>query len=215
MRSERPWLRLTPRVRGKSWRFHVIAPLVRAAVGSFVLAYKVIFGWWLNPILDRHYEKKFREQVRTDLWFLFHDFDGRFVPNERPSKYATLVTVEAAELRIVISQHHGDYGISVVRRDSPENKESLEAILEVIYEGEGSGRTPRYINLAELGELFREKFTQVQMALSKENYPDTVAAIDRSHQLGMQRMARAFNRPNGFFEADLVNPNDVTKKVQK
>jgi len=191
----------------------VIAPLVLVSVGPIVLAYKLIVGWWLNPIVDRRYEQKFREQVRTDLAFLFHDFDGQLVPNERPDKYATLVTVEASELRVVVSQHHGDYGISVARRDSPEVKESLESVLEAIYERDGTRRKPRYISLTELGELFREKFTEVQMALSKENYADTAAAIDRSHQMGMQRMARDFNRPNGFFDADLINPNDLKKKV--
>lgn len=191
----------------------MIAPLVLVSVGPIVLAYKLIVGWWLNPIVDRRYEQKFREQVRTDLAFLFHDFDGQLVPNERPDKYATLVTVEASELRVVVSQHHGDYGISVARRDSPEVKESLESVLEAIYERDGTRRKPRYISLTELGELFREKFTEVQMALSKENYADTAAAIDRSHQMGMQRMARDFNRPNGFFDADLINPNDLKKKV--
>ncbi|HZW95748.1 MAG TPA: hypothetical protein VFF64_22560 [Candidatus Eremiobacteraceae bacterium] len=198
---------------GRSWRYYVIAPLVLVSVGPIVLAYKLIVGWWLNPIVDRRYEQKFREQVRTDLAFLFHDFDGQLVPNERPDKYATLVTVEASELRVVVSQHHGDYGISVARRDSPEVKESLESVLEAIYERDGTRRKPRYISLTELGELFREKFTEVQMALSKENYADTAAAIDRSHQMGMQRMARDFNRPNGFFDADLINPNDLKKKV--
>lgn len=215
MRPERPWLRLTPRVRGRSWRYYVIAPLVLVSVGPFVLAYKLIVGWWLNPILDRRYEEKFREQVRTDLAFLFHDFDGRFVPNERADKYAMLVTVEASELRVVVSQHHGDYGISVARRDSPEIKESLESVLEAIYERDGTRRKPRYISLAEFGELFREKFGEVQMALSKENYADTAAAIGRSHQMGMQEMARDFNRPDGFFDADLVDPNDLKKKVSK
>jgi hypothetical protein len=216
MRTERPLLRLTPRVRGGSWRFYVIAPLVLVSlvsVGPFILAYKLFVGWWLNPILDRRYELKFREQVRADLAFLFHDFDGQFVPNERPDKYATLVTVEVSELRVVVSQHHGDYGISVARRESPEIKESLESVLEAIYERDGTDRKPRHTSLAELGELFREKFTEVKMALSKENYADIAAAIDRRHQMGMRRMARDFNKPNGFFDADLINPNDVTKRV--
>ena len=215
MRPERPLLRLTPRKRGRHWKFYVVAPLVWVTVGPLILTYKLFFGWWLDPILGRHYEKKLREQVRTDLWFLFHNFDGRFVPNERPDKYATLVTVEAAELRVVVSQHHGEYGISVARRDRPEIKESLESVLDVICERAGAGRRPLSINLAEMGELFRKNFTQIQMAFSNENYPDTAAEIDRSHQLGMEKMARAFKGSNGFFDAELVNPNDLTKKVSK
>jgi hypothetical protein len=222
MRPERPLLRLTPRVRGRSWLYYVIAPLVLAVIGPFVIAYKLIFGWWLNPMLDRRYEKKFREyekkfreQVRRDLSFLFDDFDGRFVSNGRPDKYAALATVEAAELRVEVSQHHGEYGISVASRDNPENRERLDSVLEVIYEREGAGRKPQHISLAELGGLFREKFTQVEMALSKENYPVTAAEIDRRHQLGMQRMARDFNRPGGFFDADLVNANELKKKAPK
>lgn len=202
-------------MRGRRWQFYVLAPLVVVVFGPFVLAYKLFFGWWLNPLLDRSYEKRLREQVRTDLAFLFHDFDGRFVPNERTVGYATLVTVESADLRIVVSQHHGDYGISVARRESPEIKESLASVLEAVYEQEGSRRKPSYINLAELGELFRENFSQVQMALSKEHYSDTAAAINRNHQLGMQKMAQTFNRPNGYFDADLVNPNDLAKKTPK
>src|ERR1700722_13218869 len=215
MRPQRQTLRLPPRARGRSWKYAVIGPLALIVGGPIVLAYRLFIGWWLNPILNMQLERKLREQVRTDLWFLFDNFNGRFVPNERRDKYATLVKVEAAELRVVISKHHGDYGISVARRDNPEIRENLESVLEAIYEREGARHRPQYINLAELGELFRKKFTEVQMALSKENYPDTAAAIDRNHQLGMQRMARDFNRSNGSFDADLVNPNDLMKKVPK
>jgi hypothetical protein len=214
MRPERPWLRLTPRVRGRRWQYYVIAPLVLIVFGPFFLIYKLFVGWWLNPILDRHFEKKLREQVRIDLAFLFQDFGGRFVPNDRTDKNATVVTVEAADLRVVVSQHHGDYGVSLARRESPKIAESLDSVLGTIYEKEGS-RKPSCINLNELGELFRRKFSEVQIALSSEHSPETVAAINRSHQLGMQRMAQAFNRPDGYFDADLVSPNDPLQKAPK
>jgi hypothetical protein len=212
MRPERPLVRLTPRVSGKHWQYYVVAPLVLIVFGPFVLAYKLFFGWWLNPLLDKHYETKLREQVRIDFAFLFQDLAGRFVANGRTHKNVIQVTIEAEDLRIEVSQHHGDYGISVARRENPESAESLDSILEVIYKQEGSPRKPSYINLAELGELFRQKFKRVQLALSREHYSDTVAAIDRSHQLGMQKMAQAFNRPDSYFEADIVSPNDLMKK---
>jgi hypothetical protein len=210
MRAERPWLRLTPRVRGRRWQYYVIVPLVLIVFGPFFLIYKLFVGWWLNPILDRHFEKKLREQMRIDLAFLFQDFGGRFVPNDRTDKNATVVTVEAADLRIVVSQHHGDYGVSVAKRESPEIAEGLDSVLGTIYEKEGS-RKPSCINLTELGELFRGKFNEVQIALS-EHYPETVAAIDGTHQLGMQRMAQAFNRQDGYFDADLIRPKDPPAK---
>jgi hypothetical protein len=215
MRSERPLLRLTPRVRRKSWKYDVVAPLVMMIIGPFVLAYKLLVGWWLNPILDERYEKKFREQIRTDLAFLFDDFDGHFVVNDLTHKNVALVMMEAANLRIMISQHHGDYGISVARRDSANSAESLYSILTAIYEREGSLRTATYVNLEDLGRLFREKFNEVQTALSDERYSDTVAAISRRHQQGMQRMVQAFNRPDGRFDADLVDPSDLAKKVSR
>lgn len=211
MRPERPLLRLTPRARGRRWQFYIVAPVVLIVVGPFILAYKLFLGWWLTPVLNRHLEKKLREQVRTDLAFLFQNFDGRFVANDRTYKNETVVTVDAADLRIRVGRHHGDFGISVAKRNSPESRESLASILEVIYEKEGSLRKPLFVNLAELGELFREKFNQIQTAVAGENYSDTVAAIDANHQLGMQRMARAFNRPDGFFEADIASPSNLRK----
>jgi len=217
MHAERPFLRLTPRTRGRSrsWEYYVLKPLVLLAVEPFVLAFKLFLGWWLGPLLNRHYEKELRQKVRTDLYFLFQDFDGRFVRNVRRDKSATIVTVETADLRVVISRHHGDYGIGVARRDRPENRESLDSILGAIYEREGSLHKPTYVNLADLGTLFREKFQQVQAALSGEHYPETLAAIDRRHQQEMESMAQAFNRPGGLFEADLVNPSDLTKGRSK
>ena len=212
MHPERPLLRLTPRVPGKRWQYYLIAPLVLIVFGPFVLAYKLFFGWWLNPILDKRNEKTLREQVRVDLPFLFQDYGGRFVANERTHKNVIKVTVEAVNLRIEVSQHHGDYGISVAKRESPETAESLNSILEVIYAQEGSPRKPSYINLAERGELFRQKFNQIQTAVSGEHYSDTVAAIDAKHQQGMQKMARTFNRPDGYFEADIVSLADLRKK---
>lgn len=215
MRSERSLLRLTPRARGRSWKSYVLGSLALIIVGPFVLAYKLFFGWWLGPLLDWHYEKKLRERVRTDLAFLFLDFDGRFVANERTDQYATFVTVEAADMRLVISQHHGDYGISVARRDAPEKNESLESILAFIYEKEGPLHRPTYVTLEDLGRLLREKFNQVQMALSEERFPDTVAAGDRINRQQMQRMAQGFNKPGGLFDADVVNLRDIPKKVSK
>ena len=212
MRPERPLLRLTPRARGRRWQYYIVAPLVLIVVGPFILAYKLFLGWWLNPVLNKRLENKLREQVRTDLAFLFQDFDARFVANDRTYENKIVVSMDAADLRIRVGQHHGDYGISVAKRDSPENRESLTSILEVIYEKEGSLRKPLFVDLAELGKLFREKFNQVQTAVSGEHYSDTVTTIDANHQLGMQRMAGAFNRPDGFFEADIVSPSDLRKK---
>lgn len=212
MRPERPLVRLTPRVRGKRWRYYVIAPLIFIAVGPFILAYKVLVGWWLDPLSDKHYEKKLQEQVRTDLAFLFQDSRGQFVANGRAYKNETVVTIETADLRVVVAQHHGDYAISVAPRGNLEMAESLVSVLKVIYEKEGSPRQPQFINLTELGELFRQKFNEVQTAVSKEHYSDTVAAIDKNHQLGMQKMAQMFNRPDSYFEADIVDPNNLMKK---
>jgi|ERR1700722_566477 hypothetical protein len=214
MHSERPWLRLTPRAHGRSWTYYVIKPLVLIVGGTFVLAYKLLFGWWLNPILNWRSEKDLREKVRTDLWFLFDNFDGRFVAT-KSDKYATIVAVEAANLRVVICKHHGDYAVTVARRDRLKDRESLDSILRAIYDQQGSPREPMYIDLAGLGELFRKKFNQVQIALSEERYSDTVSAIDRRHRQAMQEMAQTFNRPDGFFEADLVNPVDLAKKSPK
>jgi len=212
MRPERSLLRLTPRARGRRWQYYIVAPLVFIVVGPFILAYKLFLGWWLNPVLNKRLENKLREQVRTDLAFLFQDFDARFVANDRTYENEIVVSVDTADLRIRVGQHHGDYGISVAKRESPENRESLTSILEVIYEKEGLLRKPLFVDLAELGKLFREKFNQIQTAVSREHYSDTVAAIDANHQLGMQRMEGAFNRPDGFFEADIVSPSDLRKK---
>jgi hypothetical protein len=66
--------------------------------------------------------------------------------------------------------------------------------------------------LAELGELFRQKFNQIQTAVFGEHYSDTATVIDAKHQLGMQKMARTFNRPDGYFEADIVSLSDLRKK---
>ena len=215
MGPERPLLRLTPRIRGKRWQYYVLAPFVLTVVGPIVIAYKLFLGWWLNPVLEKRSQAELRQWVRADFAFLFQDFGGQFVPNERADKNEIVVTIEAEHLRVTVSRHHGDYGIVVARRDHPGVAESLASILELIYENGGSLRKPSFVNLAELGELFRSKFDDIQVALSKERYFDTVTAIDRKHQLGIQRAAQVFNRPDGFFEADVVNPNDVMKRDSK
>jgi hypothetical protein len=212
MRSQRPLVRLTPRVRGKGWRYYAIAPLIFIAVGPFILAYKVLLGWWLDPLSNKHYEKKLQEQVRTDLAFIFRDFCGQFVANGRTYKNEIVVTIETADLHVVVAQHHGDYAISVAPRSNPEMGESLRSVLKVIYETEGSPGEPQFTNLAELGELFRLKFNEVQAAVSREHFSDTIAAIDKNHQLGMQKMAQMFNRPDSYFDVDIVDANDLIKK---
>src|ERR1041385_9267916 len=133
MRSERPLLRLTPRIRKRGWQGYIIAPLVLIFFIPFALGYKLFFGWWVDPLTDKHFEKKLREQVRNDFAFLFQDFDGRFVANERAYKNVTKVTVDAADLHIEVSQHHGDFGIRLSRQDNPEIAENLISIFEVFF----------------------------------------------------------------------------------
>ena len=186
MHPERPLLRLTPRVQGRSWQYYVLAPVVLIVVGPFVLAYKLFLGWWLNPLLYKRDEGKLREEVTTDLAFLFQEFGGLFVPSERAEKNVIVVTIEAADLRVVVYKHHGDYRINVARRASPEIAESLDSLLEVVYEKDRSIPKPSYVNLAELGELFRNNFEQVRVALSREHYPETLATINENHESGMR-----------------------------
>jgi hypothetical protein len=212
--ARRPVVRLTPRVPPK-------LPLVRRITINVLRlgvalpitwVYKILFGWWLSGLLERSSEKQLKEDVKRDLSFLFSEFDGRFVPNRQGEDRGKVVMVETSTLNFWLGWDRGEHFISAAPLYA---REQLQDLIQLILAIDAKHpieslsdvpRKPFFLGLADLGQLLRSRFTQIEGSFSKEHYSETVDAIDRIHKLSMQQLADSFNKTGGYFHADIIDP---------
>jgi len=87
-RFTRLWslVKLAPRVPTKRFRVRLFEAAIFCLIGSFVLVYQIFFAWWFDPLTDRYFERKLKDQVRHDLAFLF-DEEGKEISGARPPEF--------------------------------------------------------------------------------------------------------------------------------
>ena len=148
------------------------------------MVYQIFFAWWFDPLTDRYFERKLKDQVRHDLAFLFDEEGARFVPNAGSSKSATVVTLETSDLRFNVTRHHGDQIFGVAPKHSPEQWEQVTSILQAIdgnYPISRAKDMPSLDrNLIEIGLLLRPKLPQVKEAFSERHNSEVAARIDKN-----------------------------------
>lgn len=46
--------------------------------------YKTILSWWLNPLLNRRFQKAFADEIKQAAPLLFVQYTGKVIPAPRP-----------------------------------------------------------------------------------------------------------------------------------
>jgi hypothetical protein len=167
-------------------------------VRTLGFVFKVCFGW-LGWILDRSYERKLAGEVRRELYFLFEDYDARFVPPKR-SRYATTVIVEFGSVRLQIGRHHDETAFAVASFFEPDHWESFKLIVSGITNWPcnlgATTVTPFADDLTAFAPILRRSAGFLQEALSKDNVHSTLTKAIETENASVNAYAERV-RANG------------------
>jgi hypothetical protein len=61
-----------------------LRPPLRLIAIALEIAYKLLFSWWSNSLLDYRAKKSFVEDIKQAAPFLFAEYGGKVVPEPRP-----------------------------------------------------------------------------------------------------------------------------------
>ena len=154
----------------------VSVKIINLFIRALGFVFKVCFSW-LGWILDRPYERKLAGEVRRELYFLFEDYDARFVPSKR-SRYATTVIVEFGSVRLQIGRHHDETAFAVASIFAPDHWEPFQLIVSGITNWPSSlgatTVTPFADDLTTFAPILRRSAGFLQEALSKDNAHSTL-----------------------------------------
>src|ERR1700739_4188354 len=89
----------------------IFAPIILLVGGLFKVIYWLFFRWWLEPLTGRKLDRRFAEEIRQSLPFLFTEHGARIVPSEsrqERSMDAAWVTVEVENMQLFFLTGRGD-----------------------------------------------------------------------------------------------------------
>lgn len=148
---------------------------------AFVLIYKIVFSWWLTPILAKKQQGAFIRKIRSRLAFLFEERAAEIVPNEPTRElvgwYFTVATLKSDNLRLRIVEKNGRIAVHVAPDFAPNDWNELEATLCAVGASEKGGRCS-YVGLYDLEKLLRQNLLLLESAFRKENYEYYKKLID-------------------------------------
>jgi hypothetical protein len=156
--------------------------------------YSTFFGWY-DRILARRAKNELALEVQENLSFLFTEYCGQFVPNDRePPSMLDLakVTVAADDMRFMFSRDRGSIHAAVAPAHSPNEWQDLSALLQII-----ESREVEFSRLPSVARLLRPRMSQIKSAISQGEFHRTKELLSSVYDDGIQitrRRERALNR---------------------
>jgi hypothetical protein len=158
-------------------RDRVMAALLRPpilALGFLVkLAYRLVFGWWLDPLLQRRWNKALLEDIKSNLPFLFSDSDGENKAS-LVVRHADWPTIEVlwGNLLFTIVRWRDETYVSVAPRSVPTKVYKLGRVVDMLERGHPSEHT-EINDLVKAGHLLRPRLIALNSSFSQEEFPRT------------------------------------------
>jgi hypothetical protein len=146
--------------------------------------YKLCFGW-LDKRIARQNERRFAEDVRTYLAFLFSEHRAQVIPNEGvpfPPRFdGAYVTVAVGNLRLRFVRGRGDFSVSVASAFAPNDWEDFQLIADGIGHWDGSKPGSRYYTLETFEPVLRSRLERLDEGLSKDHFETTLNNAVKIH----------------------------------
>src|SRR5260370_27165876 len=171
----------------------IFAPII-LIVGSVLKAiYWLLFSWWVDPLVGHRLNRRFAQEVRADLSFLFSHHGARFVrgPVERGTMDAAWATVEAENLRLHLLRGLGDLTVTVAPKHAPSDWHDLSLVAMVIETPQGIRPRARCSVLSDVAGLLRSRWDNINGALSAEQYPTIRQRLEGIYDLPSDDLWRA------------------------
>jgi hypothetical protein len=154
--------------------------------------YKLCFGW-LDKRMARQNERRFAEDIRTHLTFLFSEHGAQIIPNEGvpfpPPLDGAYVTVAVGTLRLRFVRGRGDFGVNVTSEFAPQDWQDFRLVADGIGQWDMSKPGPRYYTLETFEPILRSRLERLQEALSKDRFEATLNNAVKIHNESVDEYA--------------------------
>ena len=153
--------------------------------------YKPCFSW-LDRRAARENQRRFAEEIRIHLSFLFKEHAAKFIPNEGapfpPRMDGAFVTVAVGVVRLRFVRGCGDFSVKVSSEFAPQHWEDFFLVADGVAEWDTDRRSHCY-SLETFGSVLRPRLDRLQDALSKEHYEKTLSDAVRVHNQALDAYA--------------------------
>jgi hypothetical protein len=163
----------------------IFAPIILVVGGVLRAVYWLLFRWWVDPLVGHNLNRRFAQEIRAELSFLFKQHGARLVPGpvERALFDAAWVTVEAENLRLHFLRGRGDLTVRVAPKHAPSDWHDLSLVAMVIETPQGIRPRARCSALSDVAKLLRTQWNSLNGALSIEQYPTIRQRLDGIYDL--------------------------------
>jgi hypothetical protein len=148
--------------------------LVERVVGKL---YRLFLGWLDRPLAKQH-EKRFREEIRNQLRFLFDDHAARVIANDGcpfpPSFDGAYVTIAVEPLLLRFIRGRGDFSVNVASSFAPKQWLDFQLVADGIAQWSLSEPRPHPYSLEEFASMLRPRLDQLLEGLSEQRYEATL-----------------------------------------
>lgn len=152
-------------------------PLLLLLGFLFRIIWKVVFSWWVNPLLDRWMQKNFANEVKEAMPFLFDQFAGRVIPDPRPEANdpgRSYLTIATSNLVLKFSRWRSeDYEIRISPLFAPTDSHDFIDSLEAAGFTQDSPLTPAAESWYHFGKVLEPRFHVLEQAFKEKNFQAT------------------------------------------
>ena len=146
--------------------------------------YKPCFGW-LDRRMARENQRRFAEEIRTHLAFLFTENAATFIANEGvpfpPPMGGAFVTVAVGVVRLRFLRGCGDFSVEVSSEFAPQHWEDFFLVTDGVAEWDTDRRRSYSYSLRTFGSVLRPRLDHLQDAFSREHHETTLSNAVKIH----------------------------------
>ena len=154
--------------------------------------YKLCFGW-LDRRVARQNERRFADDIRSHLSFLFREHGAQVVPNQGtpfpPSFDGAYVTVAVGTIQLRFVRGRGDFSVYLAPESAPQQWEDFRLVADDIAEWDTSRPRSYSYSLETFASVLRPRLAGLQEALSKDRFEATLNRAVRTHNESVDEYA--------------------------
>ncbi len=165
---------MTPkRNRNSELLINLVRPIVQLLVFVLKTIYQVLFGWWLDPRLQRKQNQSLLDNIQKNLHFLFPE--GHVVQHPQirvlPFDYAS-AEIKWENLLFSFTQGREEVSVLVAPRHAPNLSYELGPLVAALENRHYSERDV-IASLSDAANLLRLRLELLNAAFSEQEFPRT------------------------------------------
>jgi hypothetical protein len=172
----------------------LVLPIFYVIGFLFVNTYKLLLGWWLEPLSVRKSDARLAEEVQNKLSFLFSEHGARIVPNEgrlRRGMDFAYATLEVGNFRLHLITGRGDVAVRIAPKHAPSDWHDLSLVIMALDTPQGLRARENLNWLEDVARLLRENWERLNFALSEGEYSVIRNRLNAIYDLPGDDLSRA------------------------